>query len=319
MSVSSGARGRGRTVAVIGASGSVGRQVCTAFAARGARVVAVARRHAAHMAAYDFHALDVTGTDPADLAMMLRACGVDVVVNAAGRWGPTHEEMVHSHSALVTRLLVALGRLDTRPRLVHVGSIHEYGPVPAGTLIAETHLPRPANDYARAKLAATAAVLAANQAGRVEAVVLRASNMFGPYPPQETFLASLLRQLRQTPTSQPLDVTVATARRDFVDVRDFADAVVLAATVAQPPNLLNIGRGVALDMGELVALVLQIARWPAQRLRMTRAEVPSLGGDWTAVDTRLAAARLGWQPRRSVHESVQAMWDASDKLSPSGR
>ncbi|MEE3921323.1 NAD-dependent epimerase/dehydratase family protein [Micromonospora sp. BRA006-A] len=46
-------------VAVMGASGCVGRQVCAAFAHAGHPVVAVSRRPASHLAAYRFRSLDL--------------------------------------------------------------------------------------------------------------------------------------------------------------------------------------------------------------------------------------------------------------------
>ena len=313
----------GSRVMVLGATGSVGRQVCAAFADRGADVVAVARRPAEHLSGYGFLPLDVTATEPARLAALLRDHRADVVVNAAGRWGPTEAEMIHSHEALVARLLAALALLPSPLRLVHLGSIHEYGPVPVGTAIDESVVPRPANAYARTKLAGSRAVLDAARDGLVDAIVLRCTNMYGPHPPEETFLAALVRQFRQAVPGEPIELTVAVARRDFVDVRDVADAVVLAAEApAQsalggargpvPGRVLNIGSGVAVDVRDLVSAVVAAAGFDLDRVRLRPGQVASQGGDWVEVDIRLAVAALGWRPTRDLTESVRAMWNAAE-------
>ncbi|MFI6517011.1 NAD-dependent epimerase/dehydratase family protein [Spirillospora sp. NPDC050679] len=298
-----------RRVAVLGATGSVGRQVCPAFARRGYDVVAVARRPAAHLRGHRFLALDVTAAEPAVTAGLLAGEGVGVVVNAAGRWGPTEAEMVYSHSRLVARLLAALALLPDPPRLVHLGSIHEYGPVPEGTPIDEALPPRPANPYARTKLEGSQAVLDAGRAGQVDGVVLRAVNMWGPHPPQETFFAGLLRRLRRAAeTGEPLRVGVADARRDFVDVRDVAEAVVRAAEApAAGGRAVNIGSGEAVAVHRLVALVLAASGVPPGAVRIVREQVPSKGGAWVRADIRLAERLLGWRPTFSPRESAAAM------------
>jgi nucleoside-diphosphate-sugar epimerase len=294
-----------RCTAVIGASGCVGRQICDLFARRGHHIVAIARNRAAHVAGYDFIPLDVAATDPTDLAALFAARGVGVVVNAAGRWGPTEVEMVHSHLGVVRCLVTASALLDHRLRLVHFGSVHEYGPVPAGTSLDESVEPRPSNMYSLTKLDASTAVLAAG------GVVLRAANMFGPYPPEETFFAGLLQRLRAAERSDEIvELAVADARRDFLDVRDAARAALLASEAPVAGRVFNIGSGVAADLRQVVMSFLAAARFPLDRLRLADRDVPSHGGQWIQVDSGLARRLLGWSPGVTAEESLRAMWDA---------
>ncbi|MFC7330956.1 NAD-dependent epimerase/dehydratase family protein [Marinactinospora rubrisoli] len=297
-------------VAVLGATGCVGRQVCAEFARHGAHVLAVARRPAPHTAPHSFHPLDVAAADPADTARLLHDARVDAVVNATGGWGSTEEEMTYAHVRLVDRLVTALARLPHRPRVVQVGSVHEYGPVTPGTLIGETTPARPTSAYGRTKLAGTDAVLAATRAGDVDGVVLRVVNVCGPHPPPASFLGTLVHRLRAAAPGDDLSLTVADARRDYVDVRDVAEAVRLAATAPATGRVINIGRGEAAEVGELVRLLLAAADLPAGPLR-TGTGVASKGGDWTRADIRLAARLLGWRPRTDLPASIAAMWAAS--------
>ncbi|MET7460129.1 NAD-dependent epimerase/dehydratase family protein [Nonomuraea sp. NPDC005501] len=302
-----GAPGR---VVVLGGSGSVGRQVCETFAARGWEVLAVARRWAPHLEPYPFAPLDVTATEPRRVAELLSRARA--VVNAAGGWGDTTEEMTYSHIRLVDRLLEGLASASGRPRLVHVGSVHEYGPVPYGTLLTEDVDPAPVTPYARAKLATSRAVLSAAREHGIDAVVLRAANMSGPYPPQESFLAALVARIhRALETGDTLELSVADARRDFVDVRDVADAVERAARAPVGGQVINIGRGEALPIGSLVEWLIEAAAFPHDRIKHLDQEVRSKGGDWTRLDIRRARERLGWRPRIAPRESIRAMWLAS--------
>lgn len=87
--------------------------------------------------------------------------------------------MQQANHALVDTVLAAMAAASWRPRLVHVGSVHEYAPQPPGTSLDERTPTRPTTLYGRTKLQGTEAVLEASAAGQVEAVVLRVSNAIG--------------------------------------------------------------------------------------------------------------------------------------------
>ncbi|HEX5348575.1 MAG TPA: NAD-dependent epimerase/dehydratase [Pseudonocardiaceae bacterium] len=300
-------------VAVLGATGSVGRQVCLAFAERGWEVLGVARRWAPHVADYRFVAMDLAATDPRRIADLFGDGPVDVVVNAAGGWGDTEEEMTYSHVRLVDRLLEAVAMLPQRSRLVHIGSVHEYGPVPQGTLLNEDVTPHPVTTYARTKLAVSQAVLQATRAQGVNAVVLRAANMSGPYPPRESFLAALVGRLHAArAANQILELNIAEARRDFIDVRDVAAAIVRAGEAQVDGRVVNIGRGEAVSIGDLVEWLIEAAEFPRRMIAYRREQVESKGGDWTQLDICLARRLLSWEPQISLRDSVRAMWQVSD-------
>ncbi|ATW50548.1 NAD-dependent epimerase/dehydratase family protein [Streptomyces peucetius] len=297
-------------VVVLGATGSVGRQVCAAYQAHGWDVHGVARRPAPHLSGCGFTELDLAAAAPGRIATVLGDLPADVVVNAAGGWGDTEEEMTYSHLRLVRRLVEALALLPFRPRLVHLGSVHEYGPVPAGTLLHEDLLPEPVTPYARVKLETSSAVLTAARAGVLDAVVLRAANMSGPHPPQESFLAALMARISTAfAHGGRLELSVADARRDFIDVRDVAQAVVRAGRAPAVGGLVvNIGRGDAVPIGDLVGWLLEAAAFPEDRVDRREAPVRSKGGDWTRLDIGRARRLLSWAPRIGLRDSVHSMW-----------
>ncbi|MEV5127245.1 NAD(P)-dependent oxidoreductase [Streptomyces decoyicus] len=293
-------------VAVLGATGCMGRHLCAAFSAEGSEVVAIARRYAPQVAAHRFLSLDVAGSTSDGLARVLSHEEVDVVVNATLGWG---EELHYTNVQLVERLLDALAMLQAPPRLVHLGTIHEYGPVPSGTSIHEGTEPAPENPYAKAKLTASRMVLDAVRDGALDGVVLRVANTLGPHPALESFFGSLAVRLRGAEAATGIELTIADARRDYVDVRDAVDAVVRAARIRRADPLVNIGCGRARDVRELVDELVAAAGLPAETIREQRGEVRSRGADWIQVDISRAGRLLGWRPRFTLGESMRAMWD----------
>ncbi|MFC7259812.1 NAD-dependent epimerase/dehydratase family protein [Streptomyces lutosisoli] len=295
--------GAGR-VAVIGATGCMGRQIAAAFAARGTEVVAIARRHASQVAAHRFLALDAAHASSEQLAEVLATERVDAVVNATLGWG---DELQSTNVQLVERLVDALKKTPSPPRLVQLGTIHEYGPVPWGTSIGEEVEPDPRQPYPRSKLVAAGLVLDAARAGELDGVVLRLTNTIGPHPAAESFFGSLAARLRDDPGA--IDLTIAEAHRDYVDSRDAADAVVRAAETPSAQGVFNIGTGRALDIGTLVTALVQASGRPPGTVRGHPGAVRSRGADWIQVDSTRARRLLGWSPRHSLDASMRAMWE----------
>ncbi|WP_234010616.1 NAD-dependent epimerase/dehydratase family protein [Streptomyces sp. SPB074] len=294
---------------MLGATGCVGRRVAATLEREGYEVLAVARHHAPAVAGRLFAGVDVAAVPPAALAALLARHRVRAVVNVTGGWGTTEEEMRYAHITLVEQLLAALELTPGRPRLVHVGSIHEYGPVPEPAAIAEERVPRPDTSYARTKLRGSELVLDAARSGRVEALVLRAVNVCGPHTTRASFLGSVVERLRAAAPERPVALRIADARRDFVDVRDLAEAVVLAVASPLTARAVNIGRGEAASMRELVHLLVAASGLPPELLSVEDGPVSSKGGGWTLADIRLAGELLGWKPRIPLAETMRATWE----------
>ncbi|MFI0777865.1 NAD-dependent epimerase/dehydratase family protein [Streptomyces sp. NPDC021212] len=300
-----------RTVVVLGGAGFLGRRVCRAFGALpGHRVLAVTRRPAAPVAGARTVVLDAL-TGPVG-ALHEVVADADVVVNAAGdTWEGTEDQMTASHIPLLERLLRALDAAPARPRLVQIGSVHEYGRVPPGTVVREEHPTVPATQYGRTKLAGTRMVLEATAAGAADGCVLRISNMCGPGSPRRSFLGGLALRLRKSAASGTrLSLPVVDERRDFVDVDDVASAVVAAAGAPVSGRLINIGQGAATGMRELAWLLVTVSGLPAHLV--DEETVPASGdGSWIRLDTTLAGTLLGWSPRTSLKDSLRGLWEAS--------
>ncbi|MEU8724006.1 MULTISPECIES: NAD-dependent epimerase/dehydratase family protein [Streptomyces] len=301
---------RDRQAVVIGGTGFIGRHICRALTKRGYEVLAIARKPAEPIPGVAFLALDAVSAPSDDIARAAKSA--DLVVNAAGdSWEGDEESMTASHIPLVDRLVDAVATLPRRPRLVHLGSVHEYGPVPDGTAIAEDHPTAPHTPYARTKLIGSRIVLGAADAGRVDGCVLRVTNVCGPGTPRGSFLGGLAHRLRRTTEDAPLSLTLVDDRRDFIDVRDVAEAVALAASGPVTGRAINIGQGDASSMRELAWLLISASQVPADLVREENGTVHSKGGSWTQADIRLARRLMGWSPQVALKESLHDLWAAS--------
>ncbi|SBT42822.1 NAD-dependent epimerase/dehydratase family protein [Micromonospora auratinigra] len=298
-------------VVVLGGAGYVGRHVCAAFAALGREVLVVGRRPATGLD-HPQLTLDLSAAPVGELVRLLDTHHPTVVVNAVGGvWEVDDAQMTASNTTATHRLLEALSGAATRPRLVQLGSVLEYGSVPAGERVGERTPTRPESTYGRTKLAATTAVLGACAEGRVRGLVLRLANAAGPGAPTVSLLgrvADRLVRVRAGVADPVVELGPLRACRDYIDVRDIADAVVAAAAVPASGRTVAIGRGEAVPVRDLVDLLVEVSGVAVRIVESDRASSRRTGADWLAVDPAGAREVLGWGPRRSLREAVAALW-----------
>jgi nucleoside-diphosphate-sugar epimerase len=301
---------------VFGATGFVGRNVSTALLQAGWRVTAAVRDHAAAGATLDGRCrtlrLDPVRDHPADLTGAIERAEAGIVVNAAGAlWGAAgaDERQLHDGNVLlIQRLVDAVAAAGgARVRLVHIGSAYEYGDQPAGTPLTEDLAEHPVSSYAKSKLAGTRIVTDAVAAGRVDAVVLRISTAVGPWAPPEGLLGGIARRLAADPADVGLPPLAGA--RDFVDVRDVADAVLCAAKAPGVPSVVNVGGGRLTAVTDVVDLLLRCAGATAAPAGpAAHGERRDAGVAAAPLDLGLARCALGWAPTRPLADAVAALW-----------
>ncbi|MCF3124916.1 NAD(P)-dependent oxidoreductase [Streptomyces arenae] len=254
--------------------------------------------------------IDLATVAPAALAELLARTAPDAVVNCAGSvdGGPQALAEVNARGPAV--LCEAMTAAVPTARLVHLGSAAEYGPARVGERTPEDAPARPVTPYGATKLAGTLTVLQA----RLDAIVLRVTDPVGPgaslagLPGRLT--VELSRAVGRTPhgTVRTGDLS---AHRDFVDVRDVAQAVALALCLpGRLPRLLNIGSGRAVPIRDLVHGLIAEAGFGG-RVEEASGRGGPAAAPWQCADIKAARWELGWQPRFTLRESLAALW-ASD-------
>jgi dTDP-6-deoxy-L-talose 4-dehydrogenase [NAD(P)+] len=299
--------------AVLGGTGFIGRALCRALAEQGHRVLAVARHGRPVGPDVAVRELDLATASVERITDLLAGDGIEVVVNAAGgMWGLTEDEMFAANVTLVDRLIEALCGWSgaAAPRLVQIGTVHEYGVTPIGTSLTEDTLADPVMPYGALKLRCTAAITAAARAGRIDAVTLRIGNIVGPGQPGTSLLgvvAGALHAADDAGTTAVLDLGPLGSLRDFVGLTDAVDAIVAAVTTPVSGHpVINIGRGTAASARDMVRLLIDASRVPTQLN-----EAPAAGPEttWQQMDITLASDVLRWSPIHELSKEMKELWE----------
>jgi NDP-hexose 4-ketoreductase len=299
-----------KRIMIIGASGFLGRHVWHQAVAAGLEVCTGGR--SALPASPRHQQMDLTRDDPDVIAARLAAAVPDVVVNCAGATAGGPDVLAAVNITGVYTLAQAMLRTGRPARLVHLGSAAEYGYSEPGVPVTESAPPRPAGVYGATKLAGTRLVQLAAVAG-LDAVVLRVFNPVGPGAPEESMPGRLATELRRA-QARGTEVRLGSldAVRDFVDVRDVADAVLAAATGPVPLHaVLNIGSGRGVPVRVLAKELLAISGYPGAIREDAPGSARSAGLMWQEADIACALADLGWRPQRGLACSLGDLWEAT--------
>jgi NDP-hexose 4-ketoreductase len=295
---------------IIGASGFLGSHVWRRAVAAGLEVCTAGRSELP--ASPSHHLVDLATDDPEGIAALLTAAAPDVVVNCAGATAGNPDVLAAVNVTGTYALARAMLLADRPFRLVHLGSAAEYGYSEPGVPVTESAPPRPASVYGATKLAGTRLVQLAAAAG-LNAVVLRVFNPVGPGAPEEGLPGRLAAELRRALTcGTEVRLGSLDAVRDFVDVRDVADAVLAAAAGPVPPHpVLNIGSGQGVPVRALAKELLAISGCTVAIREDAPGSARSAGLMWQQADIARATAGLGWQPQRDLATSLGDLWEAT--------
>jgi NDP-hexose 4-ketoreductase len=295
---------------IIGANGFLGAHVRHRAAAAGAEVRTASRSELADSPGHRL--IDLAESDPAQVAAVIAEVAPDVVVNCAGAITGAPEALAAANITGVYTLTKAMLLTRRRPRLVHLGSAAEYGRAEPGVPVTEQVTARPGAIYGITKLAGTRLVELAAAAG-LDAVVLRVFNPVGPGAKPASLPGRLAAELRQA-SRHGTDVRLGSldSVRDFVDVRDVADAAFAAATAtALPHAVLNIGSGRGVPVAAMVKQLLAISGCTAVVHEDAHGPARSPDIPWQQADISRAVADLDWTPHRDLVESLTDLWQTT--------
>jgi GDP-4-dehydro-6-deoxy-D-mannose reductase len=212
----------------------------------------------------------------------------------------------------VARAILAHARSAT---LIFAGSGLVYGDTAkSGQPLTETDRLAPNTDYAATKAAADLALGALVGQG-LRVIRCRPFNHTGPGQTEDFVLPSFAAQIARIERGQQppvLKVGNLDAMRDFLDVRDVADAYVrcvLHSARIAPGTILNIASGVPVSIRTLLDQMLVAVRVPIQvetdPARWRANDLPCFVGDATA-----ARRALGWAPRHDFAAMTAALLEA---------
>ena len=288
-----------RRVLLLGVNGFLGRHVRTALEGSGNEVLGVSGMGDSVVPAW--RAADLASVD---LDLLLDEAAADVIVNCAGRTHGSADALAVANVTLVARLLGAMA--GQHARLVHIGSSAEYGPGVADQSTREEDPARPVAPYGVSKLEATRLVTGSG----MPATVLRVFNPVGAGMSSQSMPGMAASAMADALAGGRATITLGdlSARRDFVDVRDVAEAVAAASRGDALPAVINVGSGRATPARELVSVLAALSGFTGEVQEVGNASLRSGPVDYQCADIGLARRELGWEPTRSLRDSVAELW-----------
>ncbi len=304
----------GRRVAVLGATGFIGRVVARALVRERAAVHLLVRDPAAAgrlvetlEGAAAIVACDVGA--PGELEGALDHIRPAVTFNLAG-YGVDPRERYEASAELINallpeRLCVALARRrDPAWRgqaLVHVGSALEYGR--ASGNLAEDTPEAPDTPYGRTKLDGTRALARLCPELGLPGLTARLFTVYGPGEHEGRLLPSLLHAAA---SGTALDLTSGEQQRDFTCVDDVAEGLVRLALSAAPPGaVVNLATGTLVSVRAFAERAAAVLGIPPAHLRFGRIPTRESEMRHEPVSVERLRALTGWVPATSIEEGVR--------------
>lgn len=236
--------------------------------------------------------------------------GFDAVVNLAAE---SHvDRSIESSDAFVrtnvlgTNVLIDAAREAGIPRFLQVSTDEVYGSLGDEGAFTETTPLDPSSPYSASKAAADLVVLAAHRTHRLDAVITRCSNNYGPCQfPEKLIPLMLLNALHDRPLPVYGDGRNV---RDWLHVEDHCAAIVAALLRGRPGEVYNIG-GADGERANLDVVRAILAHLGKPESLITFVE-DRKGHDWRyAIDSSKARRELDWSPRWTPEEGFRETID----------
>ncbi|HZT04135.1 MAG TPA: GDP-mannose 4,6-dehydratase [Steroidobacteraceae bacterium] len=302
-------------IAITGARGFVGPYVAKALTRLSgvhAEIIATAKEGGQHPMLGSVLPLDVT--DGAAVAALIRDARPSHVVHLAGiaavaesNADPDTTWRVHLHGTL--NLARAILRHCPACWLLNIGSGLVYGEsAKSGLPLDETTLLAPTDEYSASKAAADLALGAFAPRG-LKCVRLRPFNHSGPGQSEAFVIPSFAMQIARIEAGlAPPVIRVGhlDSERDFLDVRDVADAYALVIAKSESiaaGTALNIASRVPRRIGDILKALLELSTKKitivSDQTRMRSTDTPRFIGS-----AERAKALLGWSPRFKFDDTL---------------
>ncbi len=301
------------TTAVTGATGYIGRAMVDALVDAGQPVLQVAR--AAEGLRADVPAVLGPLDEHATWEKVLSLCRT--VVHLGGNTSVYAAERDSGYSEASTvepvRRMLAVAGSGKPPRVCFASTVTVYGAAPEQP-VSETSQVHPITRYDYHKLEAEALLLDAHEEGRVDPIVLRLSNVFGPSSvsvrskDRGVLDGAMVKALRGEPLAFFGDGSML---RDYIFIDDVLAALRAAAVVDEPAaRLMNVISGTSLSLRTALEEVASVAAsdfgitvevtsapWPEDRHPIERRDF--------AGTRNLIEAVLDWRPERAFSAAVR--------------
>lgn len=260
--------------------------------------------------------LDVTRNESVRSALELRPDAVAhlaaLASSAEARKDPGKAWEINA--AGTARLAEALG--DWRltggdPLLLLVSTSEVYGAVPVGHALSERDPVVPGSPYAASKAGAEVAVQEVARRTGLRVIIARPFTHTGPTQPDNFVVPGFARRIRAAKNQTAPRVSTGNLEpvRDFLDVRDVAEAYLALLERGRPGAIYNVASGAGQPLRAIFTRIAELLGSSAtpepDPALLRRTDLPYLVGDAT-----LLRQETGWTPRIPFDQTLQDVVNA---------
>ncbi|MEO1576132.1 MAG: GDP-L-fucose synthase [Pseudomonadota bacterium] len=260
-------------------------------------------------------------TDQAAVHAFFEEQTPDYVFDAAARVGGIHANDTYPADFIRDNLLIQNNLIDAAHRngvkkFVFLGSSCIYPRMAAQPMTEDSLLTGPLEKtnewYAIAKIAGIKMCQAYRRQHGFSAISLMPTNLYGPgdnfHPENSHVLPALIRKFHEAQRDGSPTVTIwgtGTPRREFLHVDDLADAALYMMLNYDDEDIVNIGVGEDVSIGELAELVGKTVGYEGELVFDT--DKPD-GTPRKLLDVSRATG-LGWRARTSLADGVAETYE----------
>ncbi len=239
----------------------------------------------------------------------------DVIVNFAAE---THVDrsisnpkpFIESNVYGVFTILEAIRKHRPGIKLIHISTDEVYGEIIEGKFNEESRL-KPSNPYSATKASADMLAVAYHRTYKLNIMITRASNNFGPYQfPEKLIPKTIIRAMHRMKI--PVYGTGKNVR-DWLYVVDNCRAIEYVMTKGYPGEIYNISAGNEVENIALVKKILRIMGLDDDFIEFVE-DRP--GHDLRySIDSSKIREELGWRPKYTLDEALKETveWYVSNK------
>jgi len=289
---------------VTGASGFIGKPLVSCLSQMpGVTVLGVGRssKPSGHLR---YQRVDLS--DPGKLKAILKKERPDCIFHLAGGRSGEILQMVNDNVSTTVNVFEAIRSLkDYHPRVVITGSAAEYGKITGRKRPVHENAPtHPAGLYGWVKLLQTRTAL--HYAGLGEDVVIaRLFNILGPGIQEDMAAGQFVKELLHLEkSSRPkfLNVSNLEGMRDFLDIRDICEALVILSLKGKKGEIYNICSQKGVIMREFLNMMITASGQRGIKVKENRKNKP---GVIYAVGSSAKLRQItGWKAKYSLSQSI---------------
>lgn len=190
-----------------------------------------------------------------------------------------------------TQVLLDIARNYKTGKFIHISSDEVYGDIKKGRFREDSSL-NPSSPYAASKAAADLLIKSYIRTYNFPATIVRPCNNYGPWQYPEKFIPVVIYNAARN-NKVPVYARGLNSR-EWLYVRDCAEAILLVLKSAKPGEIYNIGSGHEEKNIDIARKILDILGKPYSLIKF----VPDRPGhDWRYALDSSKIRKLGWMPK----------------------